>query len=369
MLGLGEGLGAKEKCFGLGWLKGSFGPGLGFGLVKLYGWRGGWGRVLKRIQYQLSRSREDADDDAEEEGFEEEAESSPSKKVAPSGSSKDLSNPSPNKEKWFDAETKTRKAERMWEQQMQNFRRDMDKVNTDMTAVLTEFRSKASDAAEFAAEMLLVQKRQEWLAAVLAPDDSALTSKLATPAESDADGSVTESRDPSAVARAGPCAGYEGLVTVSSLAAKATEFRGCSSKADIQKHLESMVPAKKLLVTLQQACKTAMNELLAARKNAQQNLEKQKEKELKDASAEKKRTSNAAAAGSPQFGGSLKGFAQPGWGSRVSFFVFDFLFKYFSRLKALLSHSHSHSHTYNDSWFNTHAAQPSFLHKFGSFWV
>ena len=45
------------------------------------------------------------------------------------------------------------------------------------------------------------------------------------------------------------------------------------------------------------ACRTAMNELSAARKRAQQLRDKQREKDLKESSAEKERTSQSAAAG------------------------------------------------------------------------
>ena len=107
-------------------------------------------------------------------------------------------------------------------------RRDMERVNSDMSSLLTEFRSKAADAKEFATEMLLVQRRQEWLAATLEADDTALSSKISGQKDGHDGDSVTESRDVSALSRAGPCAGYEGLVTVGSLRSRAAEFRQCA---------------------------------------------------------------------------------------------------------------------------------------------
>ncbi|CAE7825398.1 SHE10 [Symbiodinium sp. CCMP2456] len=247
--------------------------------------------LLQGVKAKMAKKRtsDDMDDDTSEEAGSEKA------KKGTGG------NPSPNKsEKWFDAESRTRKAERMWEQQMTNLRREMDKVSGDMTAVLTEFRG-SSDASKYSCEMLLVQKRQEWLDATLEPEEASLTSKVAkqqdcVQAVADTE-SAADSRDALAVAKAGPCAGWESLVTVSSLLAKATEFRACASDNDIKKHLESLVPAKKLLSTLMQACKAATGELLSARKKDQQNLEKRKEKELKDATAEKKRAAAVAGQG------------------------------------------------------------------------
>ena len=63
-------------------------------------------------------------------------------------------------------------------QQMEGLRRDMDALSKDMASTLTEFRSSPSDAQTFASEMLLVQKRGEWLAAVAEQDESSLNLKI-----------------------------------------------------------------------------------------------------------------------------------------------------------------------------------------------
>eukprot|EP00434_Breviolum_minutum_P045093 symbB.v1.2.040356.t1/scaffold7167.1/size12942/3 len=140
------------------------------------------------------------------------------------------------------------------------------KVNDLMTQVLTEFRSKPDDAQEFSQEMTLVQKRQEWLVAALSLDDSALATKIseqeAASRTHPGDGAtVTDSRDGGALARAGPCAGFENLKSLNFLESQAPKFRACSSQADIKQTMESITPSKKLIMMLASACKTAVNEL------------------------------------------------------------------------------------------------------------
>ena len=198
-------------------------------------------------------------------------------------------------DKWFD-ESKTRKAERTWDHQMQALKRDLVKLNEDMTSVLLDFRSKPSQAAEFASEMILVQKRQEWVNAVLDEDDSILSEKINSMSQMPGEDVSTDSRDVGALSRAGPCAGYEALITFSALAGKGVGFRTCTSQDDIKQKLEAALPGKKVITTLMSACRTAVNELNAARKKAQVAKEKQKEKELKEA-ADKKKAASAAVQG------------------------------------------------------------------------
>ena len=176
---------------------------------------------------------------------------------------------SPSKEKWFDAESKTRKAERAWDTQMNVLKRDLETLSASMSSTLADFRSTPSDAQEFAAEMLLVQKRHEWVLAVLQEDESVLNEKISAQRElAEGVDSVTESRDATAIARAGPCAGYEGLMTHKALASKGAGFRTCASQDDIKKFAEKLVPGKKLVATLMSASKGSVNELVAARKKS-----------------------------------------------------------------------------------------------------
>ena len=69
-----------------------------------------------------------------------------------------------------------------------------------------------------------------------------------------------------------------------------------TSQDDIKQKLKAALPGKKVITTLMSACRTAVNELIAARKKAQAAKEKQKEKELKEA-ADKKKAASAAVQG------------------------------------------------------------------------
>ena len=153
---------------------------------------------------------------------------------------------------WSDAETKTRKAERTYVQQMKNLRTDLNDL---MTQVLTEFRSKQEAASR-------------------RPSDGA---------------TITDSRDGGALARAGPCAGFENLKSLNFLESQAPKFRACSSQVDIKQTMERITPSKKLIMMLASACKTAVNVLVGAKKKSLQNKEKQKEKDLKEAADKRKK--------------------------------------------------------------------------------
>ena len=246
-----------------------------------------------------ARTGKDDDEDAGSSSADESGEQATPKKGASdkeSGSGSPPGKPGKKEDKWFD-ESKARKAERCWEQQMEGLRRDMDALSKDMASTLSEFRSSPSDAQTFASEMLLVQKRGEWLAAVAEQDESSLNLKISAQVGDLESDSITESRDASAVSRAGPCAGFESLKTVAALTAEGSKFRACSSQDEIKKCVEALIPQRKVIQTLMAACKSSMNELTAAKKKAKAMAEKQKEKELKEAAADKKRGANAAGAG------------------------------------------------------------------------
>lgn len=195
------------------------------------------------------------------------------------------------KEAWFDAETKTRRAERVFVQQMDAIRTDMEKLKAGMSETLAEFRAKPQDAEAFKGEMQLVQKRLDWLGAVLDTDESQLTKKIQEqlePAKTSDGGSIrTGSRDEAALARAGPCAGFENLKTLAYIQGLGSSFRACLSQQDIKSKAEEIAPHKKQVLVLASACKTAVNELSGAKKRAETTKEKQREKELKEAQQKK----------------------------------------------------------------------------------
>ena len=198
---------------------------------------------------------------------------------------------------WFDAEAKTRRAERAYRQQIKNLGLDVSKVSKQMSEVLSEFRGKPSDAAEFACEMALVQKRLDWLNAVAHKcDEEELINKINDQNQSGAAApdDITESRDLSAVARAGPCPGFELLKTLGHLDAMGENFRPCTSQDDIKRTFDDIQPRKKAVSVLMQACRAAVANLLGARKRALENKKRQEEKDLKAAADERKRSEAGA---------------------------------------------------------------------------
>ena len=96
-------------------------------------------------------------------------------------------------------------------------------------------------------------------------DDGNLTAKIATQLELLDAEAMSESRDVSVLARAGPCAGNENLITLAMLSSKGTGFWTCTSQEQIKKHLESIMPGKELIQTLISACKASVNDLHAVK--------------------------------------------------------------------------------------------------------
>ena len=86
-------------------------------------------------------------------------------------------------------------------------------------------------------------------------DETALTSKIAACQEGCLADDVTTSRDMTALARAGPCAGYERLVLLEALASRGVEFRACASPDDVKTKFEELVVLKKHLAVLMASCK------------------------------------------------------------------------------------------------------------------
>ena len=152
------------------------------------------------------------DEGNEENGKEKDSESTPEK---PKGG-------------WFDAAAKTRKAERTFSQKVATLKGDLAKLDARMSEVVSDFQSKPDEAAQFAEEIQLVQRRQEWIQAVSNPDDDALKTKITelTGAGQGAGETATQtnSKDVGALARAGPCAGFEELKTVALLGVPGAEL-------------------------------------------------------------------------------------------------------------------------------------------------
>lgn len=80
-------------------------------------------------------------------------------------------------------------------------------------------------------------RRSEWLAAILDGDDekvAAMVVKVGQDATKEEISSTASSRDLGALARVGPCQGYENLKPIAALRAMAVRFRVCTSAGDIK---------------------------------------------------------------------------------------------------------------------------------------
>ena len=132
-------------------------------------------------------------------------------------------------------------------------------------------KSAAKNCQAYVDEMAVVLRRQEWLVAVKDSDEKKLETlqqATAIPASGEDSASVAGSRDSGAVARAGPCAGYQNLKTLNDFSGKGIKFRACTSKDQLKKVQESMGPAKKLYQTLLASCKASVSELRSAKQRA-----------------------------------------------------------------------------------------------------
>ena len=88
------------------------------------------------------------------------------------------STPEKSKGGWFDAAAKTRKAERTYSQRIAALKLDLAKLDERMSETVADFQAKPDEAARFAEEIQLVQKRQEWIQAVSLQEDEALKRKI-----------------------------------------------------------------------------------------------------------------------------------------------------------------------------------------------
>ena len=148
-----------------------------------------------------------------------------------------------------------------------------------------------------------MMRRAEWLAAVKDSNSTKLSELLGQSAETADDGrSVGDSRDVGAVARAGPCAGFKDLKSLSDLRAEESNFKNCACKEDVKALNERLSGCKKLYTTLVSSCKASLTELRSAKTRTEAAAEAEKRKRARQEEADakkmakKKRTGQQAAA-------------------------------------------------------------------------
>ena len=192
----------------------------------------------------------------------------------------------PKGAKWFDAETKCRKAERTWMTGLDDLANSVQILLKQCAESLNDFRRKPDAATKFTEEMSILEKRQKWAAAIIEADDTSLShhKQEQQAEEKQAMGdSQTTSQDVSALGRVGPCKDYQDLQTIAALKQMGAEFRTCTSAQQIKELNEKGATQKKPIATLLAAVKAAKSDLIAAEKRAQAQKKKEEDRAAKEA--------------------------------------------------------------------------------------
>ena len=203
------------------------------------------------------------------------------------------------KNKWFDAETKCRKAERSWISGIESLEKTLKDLLQECLNLLAEFRALGTaGVSDFTEELSILDRRQRWLHAVLEGDDhlQRMFEKQSEEEEKARDSeSKTTSADLEALARAGPCKDYRDLKSIPALRQLGSDFRLCTSNQAIKDTAEQCGKHKKKVSTLVAAVKAAKGDLIAAKKRQVATQKKEEEKAAKAERAAAKAAATAAA--------------------------------------------------------------------------
>ena len=221
----------------------------------------------------------------------------------------------PKKEKWFDAETKCRKAERAWEIGCDSIENSIVGLAKDCDELKAAIASAVgSESQLFQEERRILDRRMQWLQALLDGDEALkamLDSQAAEEASAQQD-SKTTSADLSALVRAGPCRDYQNLKALETLRRFGASFRSCTSNQGIKDMNEEGAGMKKTVGTLMSAAKAAKTDLASAQKRWETNRKKEEER------AKKAEKAAAAAAAKEGKGGKGQASQQGVQRNRVS---------------------------------------------------
>ncbi|CAL1149504.1 unnamed protein product [Cladocopium goreaui] len=237
--------------------------------------------AAKRRRSSVSQRKKGDEDSQEDMDQEEKSESENDK--CPEKGKKGKDKDENNKGKWFDAETKCRKAERVFLASIDSLQSNMEKVIKETQAALEEFR-QAPDREEFQEEMQILER--------------CVGKKLKEESQKkrDADDSKTTSRDVSALHRAGPCRDFELLKSLEYMRRHATNYRTCQSNDAIKKVTDESAEWKKVALTLLTAVKAAKTDLQSAKKRKDANQKKEEDKVARAAKAAAKSRADKIAA-------------------------------------------------------------------------
>ena len=181
-----------------------------------------------------------------------------------------------------------------------------------MESSLAEFRAAPQEAKQFETEMNVVARRHVALQTVLAGTVEDVAQYIQSLAgEAAAASSDGGSRDLSALARAGPCVGYEELKPISEFLALKSQFRSCTSQEDIKAMAKSIEPWRKAYGRLASSCKTAVSDLYTAKQAAKAEIQNSKKRAAKAAAEAGAKRAKVGAGGSAGGKGKGKGADMP----------------------------------------------------------
>ena len=168
----------------------------------------------------------------------------------------------------------------------------------DGQATLANFQALI-EKDDYKAEMSILSKRQEWLAATLEEDPEQLRSLIVAqkaaagkkdrcnnspggPGSAADAQTVTAAEDFAAMSRAPPCASWASMVNFTQLKGMGS-FSECRSQKDIRDKNDQLKKIRANMQSLLSATKAAGNDLVNAKKRADASRQKQKEKAEKNA--------------------------------------------------------------------------------------
>jgi hypothetical protein len=189
---------------------------------------------------------------------------------------------------WVD-DVANNKAEREWVRHAAVIRGNLLKVENKMKACLADFQAQPTRAAMFTDELLTVQRRLRALTLVLTGSEEDMASYISSSEAGAGDTksvSCSGSRDVSALARVGPCQGYENLKVFTDYSEHKTVFRQCTSKADIEEKKRAMDSMKALYTVLATACSTAVRDVYNAERT--RHLEQAKDQKTQEGKGNKR---------------------------------------------------------------------------------
>ena len=222
-----------------------------------------------------------------------------------------------NKNKWFDAETKCRKAERSWISSVEGLEKALNDLLKECKEVADGVQASPDDRSTFAEELQILERRRRWVEAVLGGSEQLekLMEEQAAEDKKSMDEAKTTSQDLTALTRVGPCKDYKELKSIQTLKSMGADFRACSSNAAIKQTNELCSQEKKYVSTLMAAVKAAKTDLQAAKKRQEA---MQKKEEEKAAKAERAAAKAAAASGTSGPSGRRKSAGGEGAGGFVT---------------------------------------------------